>query len=48
MVCAAAELKPDVIVADVAMPVLNGLDAPQVKATLPLVKLRVPRDKWRH
>ena len=40
MVCAAAELKPDVIVADVAMPVLNGLDAgQQVIASLPLVKL---------
>jgi DNA-binding NarL/FixJ family response regulator len=37
---AASELKPDVIVIDVAMPILNGLDAgQQVKEALPLVKL---------
>jgi DNA-binding NarL/FixJ family response regulator len=37
---AAGELKPDVIVVDVAMPVLNGLDAgQQVKEMLPAVKL---------
>ena len=36
----AAELKPDVIVVDIAMPILNGLDAgQQVKALLPAVKL---------
>jgi DNA-binding NarL/FixJ family response regulator len=37
---AASELKPDVIVVDVAMPILNGLDAgQQVKQMLPSVKL---------
>jgi DNA-binding NarL/FixJ family response regulator len=37
---AASELKPDVIVIDVAMPILNGLDAgQQVKEMLPMVKL---------
>jgi DNA-binding NarL/FixJ family response regulator len=37
---AAVELKPDVIVLDIAMPVLNGLDAGrQVKELLPAVKL---------
>ncbi len=37
---AASELKPDVIVVDVAMPILNGLDAGrQVKQMLPAVKL---------
>ena len=37
---AAAELKPDVIVVDVAMPILNGLDAgQQVKEMKPGVKL---------
>jgi DNA-binding NarL/FixJ family response regulator len=37
---AAAELKPDVVVIDIAMPILNGLDAgQQVKEMLPLVKL---------
>jgi DNA-binding NarL/FixJ family response regulator len=36
----ASELKPDVIVLDIAMPVLNGLDAGrQVKEMLPAVKL---------
>lgn len=36
----AADLKPDVIVVDIAMPVLNGLDAgQQVKEILPAVKL---------
>jgi DNA-binding NarL/FixJ family response regulator len=40
LVRAAAELKPDVVVVDVAMPVLNGLDAGrQVKEMLPAVKL---------
>jgi DNA-binding NarL/FixJ family response regulator len=40
MVRAANELKPDVIAVDVAMPVLNGLDAgQQVKQMLPAVKL---------
>jgi DNA-binding NarL/FixJ family response regulator len=37
---AALELKPDVIVLDIAMPLLNGLDAGrQVKEMLPAVKL---------
>ncbi len=37
---AAARLKPDVIIADIAMPILNGLDASQrVKTLLPSVKL---------
>jgi DNA-binding NarL/FixJ family response regulator len=36
----AVDLKPDVIVVDVAMPILNGLDAgQQVKEMLPAVKL---------
>jgi DNA-binding NarL/FixJ family response regulator len=40
MVRAAYELKPDVIVVDIAMPVLNGLDAcQQVKEALPAIKL---------
>jgi DNA-binding NarL/FixJ family response regulator len=40
MVSAAAELKPDVIVVDIGMPILNGLDAGrQVKKILPGVKL---------
>src|ERR1700691_956985 len=40
LVRAAGELKPDVIVVDVAMPILNGLDAGrQVKEVLPAVKL---------
>jgi|SRR5580658_1132644 DNA-binding NarL/FixJ family response regulator len=40
MIRAAGELKPDVIVLDIAMPVLNGLDAgQQVKEMLPAVKL---------
>lgn len=40
LVRAATELKPDVIVLDIAMPVLNGLDAGrQVKEMLPVVKL---------
>jgi DNA-binding NarL/FixJ family response regulator len=40
MVRAASELKPDVIVVDVAMPILNGLDAGrQVKEMLPSAKL---------
>jgi DNA-binding NarL/FixJ family response regulator len=40
LVRAAGELKPDVIVVDVAMPILNGLDAArQVKELLPAVKV---------
>jgi len=40
LVRAAGELEPDVIVVDVAMPVLNGLDAgKQVKEMLPAVKV---------
>ena len=40
MVRAAGQLRPDVIVVDIAMPVLNGLDAgQQVKEILPSVKL---------
>lgn len=36
----AAELKPDVVIVDIAMPQLNGLDAgEQVKHFLPSVKL---------
>jgi DNA-binding NarL/FixJ family response regulator len=36
MVKAAQELQPDVVVADITMPLLNGLDAlPQVKAVAP-------------
>jgi DNA-binding NarL/FixJ family response regulator len=40
MIRAAADLKPDAIVIDVGMPVINGLDAGrQVKEILPTVKL---------
>src|SRR6516225_1514892 len=40
LVQAAIELKPDVIVVDIAMPVLNGLDAAgQVREMFPTVKL---------
>jgi DNA-binding NarL/FixJ family response regulator len=40
LVRAAVELKPDLIVIDIAMPLLNGLDAGrQVKKLLPAVKL---------
>jgi len=40
MVRAAADLKPDVVVVDVGMPILNGLDAgQQVKEISPAVKL---------
>jgi DNA-binding NarL/FixJ family response regulator len=40
LVRACGELKPDVVVVDIAMPVLNGLDAgQQVKEMLPAVKL---------
>jgi DNA-binding NarL/FixJ family response regulator len=40
LVRAAGELKPDVVIVDVAMPTLNGLDAArQVKEMLPAVKL---------
>jgi DNA-binding NarL/FixJ family response regulator len=40
LVQAAADLRPDVVVVDIAMPILNGLDAgQQVKQMLPAVKL---------
>ena len=40
MVAAAARLKPDVIVVDIGMPLLNGLDAARrVKKQLPKVKI---------
>ena len=40
LVRAAAELTPDLIIIDVAMPILNGLDAgQQIKALLPRVRL---------
>jgi len=40
LVRAACELKPDVVVVDVAMPILNGLDAGrQIKHSMPAVKL---------
>ena len=40
LLTAAADLKPDVIVLDIAMPLLNGLDAArQLKKTLPKTKL---------
>src|SRR5271163_3870286 len=40
LVRAAGELKPDVVVLDIAMPILNGLDAGrQVKEMFPTVKL---------
>jgi len=40
LVRAALELRPDVVVLDIAMPILNGLDAGvQVKEALPAVKL---------
>jgi DNA-binding NarL/FixJ family response regulator len=40
LVRVASELKPDVIIVDIAMPVLNGLDAAQqVKDKFPAVKL---------
>ena len=40
LVRAAGELRPDIIVLDIAMPVLNGLDAGrQIKELLPAVKL---------
>jgi len=40
LVCAAGELRPDVVVLDIAMPILNGLDAGrQVKEMLPALKL---------
>jgi DNA-binding NarL/FixJ family response regulator len=40
LLSAADKLKPDVVVVDIAMPVLNGLDAGrQVKQILPAVKL---------
>jgi DNA-binding NarL/FixJ family response regulator len=40
LIKAAAELRPDVIVLDIAMPLLNGLDAArQIKKTMPAIKL---------
>jgi DNA-binding NarL/FixJ family response regulator len=40
MIRMALDLRPDVIVIDIAMPILNGLDAAkQVKEALPSVKL---------
>jgi len=40
LIMAAAELQPDVVLVDIGMPVLNGLDAgQQVKQILPAVKL---------
>ena len=40
LICSAVELKPDVIVVDIAMPFLNGLDAgSQIKGLLPATKL---------
>jgi len=40
LVTAASELKPDVIIVDIAMPVLNGLDAAQrVKEMFPAVNV---------
>jgi DNA-binding NarL/FixJ family response regulator len=40
MVQAAAKLKPDVIIVDIAIPILNGMDAGRrVQAELPAVKL---------
>ena len=40
LLAVAAELKPDVIVLDIAMPLLNGLDAArQIKKTMPAIKL---------
>jgi DNA-binding NarL/FixJ family response regulator len=40
MISVAVELKPDVILLDIGMPILNGLDAgQQVKQVLPCVKL---------
>ncbi len=40
LLAAAAELKPDVIVLDIAMPLLNGLDAArQIKKAMPAIKL---------
>jgi DNA-binding NarL/FixJ family response regulator len=40
LLSAAAELKPDVVVLDIAMPLLNGLDAArQLKKAMPAIKL---------
>ena len=40
LLAAAAKLKPDVIVLDIAMPLLNGLDAARhLKKTMPAIKL---------
>jgi DNA-binding NarL/FixJ family response regulator len=40
LISTAAELKPDVIVLDIAMPLLNGLDAArQINRTMPSIKL---------
>jgi DNA-binding NarL/FixJ family response regulator len=40
LLTAAEELKPDVVVLDIAMPLLNGLDAArQLKRTMPEIKI---------
>lgn len=40
LLCAALKLEPDVVLLDIGMPVLNGLDAgKQLKALLPTVKI---------
>ena len=40
---AAQELRPDIVVLDIAMPLLNGLDAArQLKASMPEVRLDLP------
>jgi DNA-binding NarL/FixJ family response regulator len=40
LLAAAAELKPDIVVLDIAMPLLNGLDAAQhLRRTMPEIKL---------
>ncbi len=40
LLAAAAELKPNIVVRDIAMPLLNGLDAAQqLRRTMPEIKL---------
>src|SRR5947209_14190677 len=40
VLAAASELRPDIVVLDIAMPLLNGLDAArQLKQTMPEVKV---------